>query len=49
MDETGGKVGMLALAYATHQAALPVRFPLIIALTPIVAGWIGRKRAKTDN
>ncbi|XP_010931086.1 uncharacterized protein [Elaeis guineensis] len=47
--ETGGKVGTFALAYAAHKAASPIRFPPTVALTPIVASWIGKKRAKTDN
>lgn len=42
MDETGGKVGKLALAYAAHKAASPIRFPPTVALTPVVAGWIGK-------
>ncbi|KAG1369734.1 hypothetical protein COCNU_15G001000 [Cocos nucifera] len=48
-DETGGKVGTFALAYAAHKAASPIRFPPTVALTPIVASWIGKKRAKSDN
>jgi len=42
VDETGGKVGKLALAYAAHKAASPIRFPPTVALTPVVAGWIGK-------
>ncbi|PKI73378.1 hypothetical protein CRG98_006316 [Punica granatum] len=42
-DETGEKVGTFALAYAAHKAASPIRFPPTVALTPIVAGWIGKK------
>lgn len=42
-DATGEKVGTLALAYAAHKAASPIRFPPTVALTPIVAGWIGKK------
>ncbi|CAL9134457.1 unnamed protein product [Musa textilis] len=45
-DETGGKVGTFALAYAAHKAASPIRFPPTVALTPIVAGWIGKKTNK---
>ncbi|XP_042513644.1 uncharacterized protein LOC122088441 [Macadamia integrifolia] len=41
-SETGEKVGTFALAYAAHKAASPIRFPPTVALTPIVAGWIGR-------
>ncbi|XP_050209675.1 uncharacterized protein LOC126660303 [Mercurialis annua] len=42
-DATGEKLGTFALAYAAHKAASPIRFPPTVALTPIVAGWIGKK------
>ncbi|EEF38590.1 uncharacterized protein LOC8263329 [Ricinus communis] len=42
-DATGEKVGTFALAYAAHKAASPIRFPPTVALTPIVATWIGKK------
>ncbi|BFG34868.1 hypothetical protein CerSpe_211420 [Prunus speciosa] len=45
-SETGEKVGTFALAYAAHKAASPIRFPPTVALTPIVAGWIGKKVKK---
>ncbi|OIT37132.1 PREDICTED: uncharacterized protein LOC109241199 [Nicotiana attenuata] len=45
-DETGEKVGTFALAYAAHKAASPIRFPPTVALTPIVASWIGKKADK---
>ena len=48
-DETGGKVGAFALAYAAHKAASPIRSPPTVALTPIVAGWIGKKTEKADK
>ncbi|XP_073004556.1 uncharacterized protein [Typha latifolia] len=48
-DETGGKVGTFALAYAAHKAASPIRFPPTVALTPIVASWIGKKGTKEEN
>ncbi|CAN6439116.1 unnamed protein product [Victoria cruziana] len=41
--ETGEKVGTFALAYAAHKAASPIRFPPTVALTPIVASWMGKK------
>ncbi|XP_022756018.1 uncharacterized protein LOC111303827 [Durio zibethinus] len=47
-DATGEKVGTFALAYAAHKAASPIRFPPTVALTPIVASWIGKKVEK-DN
>ncbi|KAF3337606.1 Protein FAM210B [Carex littledalei] len=48
-DETGGKVGTFALAYAAHKAASPIRFPPTVALTPIVANWIGKKATKDEK
>ncbi|KAE9620619.1 hypothetical protein Lalb_Chr01g0004961 [Lupinus albus] len=45
-NETSEKVGTFALAYAAHKAASPIRFPPTVALTPIVAGWIGKKAEK---
>ena len=41
--------GTAALAYAVHKAASPIRFPPTVALTPIVAGWLGRKPAGSDS
>ncbi|CAK9314281.1 unnamed protein product [Citrullus colocynthis] len=49
IDETGEKVGTFALAYAAHKAASPIRFPPTVALTPIVASWIGKKVEKENN
>ncbi len=37
------QVGTFALAYAAHKALSPVRFPPTVALTPLVAKWLGRK------
>ncbi|OIV99266.1 hypothetical protein TanjilG_17076 [Lupinus angustifolius] len=45
-NEASEKVGTFALAYAAHKAASPIRFPPTVALTPIVAGWIGKKSEK---
>lgn len=42
-NEASEKVGTFALAYAAHKAASPIRFPPTVALTPIVASWIGKK------
>ncbi|KAH7541800.1 uncharacterized protein LOC107410230 [Ziziphus jujuba] len=47
-NETGEKVGTFALAYAAHKAASPIRFPPTVALTPIVASWIGKKVEKEN-
>ena len=41
-SDTSEKVGTLALAYAAHKALSPVRFPPTVALTPVVARWLGR-------
>ena len=46
------KVGTVAIAYAAHKAASPIRFPPTVALTPIVAGWMGKtgnKEEEEDN
>ncbi|KAK1287070.1 hypothetical protein QJS10_CPB19g00450 [Acorus calamus] len=48
-DAAGQKVGTFALAYAAHKAASPIRFPPTVALTPIVAGWIGKKKIGGDQ
>lgn len=40
---TGERVGTFALAYAAHKALSPVRFPPTVALTPVVARWLGKK------
>jgi hypothetical protein len=37
--------GTAAIAYAVHKAASPIRFPPTVALTPVVAGWLGKKPA----
>ncbi|XP_027083102.1 uncharacterized protein [Coffea arabica] len=47
-NEAGEKVGTFALAYAAHKAASPIRFPPTVALTPIVASWIGKKVDKEN-
>ncbi len=42
-------VGTAAIAYAVHKAASPIRFPPTVALTPIVAGWIGSKNTSGNS
>ena len=42
-SDTGEKVGTFAVAYAAHKALSPVRFPPTVALTPVVAKWLGKK------
>ena len=43
------KVGTVAIAYAAHKAASPIRFPPTVALTPIVAGWMGKTGKKAEE
>jgi len=42
-------VGVKGIAYAIHKAASPIRFPPTVALTPVVAGWIGKKPQEDAN
>jgi len=42
LGDKGEKVGTVALAYAAHKAASPIRFPPTVALTPIVAKALGK-------
>mmetsp|Transcript_30025 Transcript_30025/g.84728 ORF Transcript_30025/g.84728 Transcript_30025/m.84728 type:complete len:195 (-) Transcript_30025:178-762(-) len=42
-SNTNEKVGTAAIAYAAHKAASPIRFPPTVALTPIVAKWLGKE------
>ncbi len=41
--------GTVALAYAAHKAASPIRFPPTVALTPFVANAIGKKPVEEGN
>lgn len=43
-SDASEKVGTFAIAYAAHKALSPVRFPPTVALTPVVAKWIGKQR-----
>lgn len=45
---TGERVGTVAIAYAAHKALSPVRFPPTVALTPVIAKFLGKEPAKTD-
>ena len=42
---TNEKMGTFAIAYAAHKALSPVRFPPTVALTPVVARWLGKAPA----
>uniref|UniRef100_A0A7R9TFI8 DUF1279 domain-containing protein n=1 Tax=Micromonas pusilla TaxID=38833 RepID=A0A7R9TFI8_MICPS len=46
---TSTQFGTFALAYAAHKALSPVRFPPTVALTPIVAGWLGQEPNEEDD
>ena len=41
--------GTAAIAYAVHKAASPIRFPPTVALTPVVAGWLGKKPSEDEK
>lgn len=41
--------GTVAIAYAAHKAASPIRFPPTVALTPVVAQLIGKKKSGDDQ
>jgi hypothetical protein len=45
VSDTSEKVGTFAIAYAAHKALSPVRFPPTVALTPVVAKWLGKSDA----
>ena len=45
VSDTSEKVGTFAIAYAAHKALSPVRFPPTVALTPVVARWLGKAPA----
>ncbi|CAM9150959.1 unnamed protein product [Chrysoparadoxa australica] len=43
------KVGTVAIAYTAHKAASPIRFPPTVALTPVVAKWLGQQGANSEE
>ena len=43
-----GAAGTLAIAFALHKAAAPVRLPLGVALTPTVAALFGSSADDTE-
>ena len=48
-SDTSERVGTFAIAYAAHKALSPVRFPPTVALTPVVARWLGRAPAEDEG
>ena len=49
VNTTSERVGTFAIAYAAHKALSPVRFPPTVALTPVVAKYIGSKKSGDDE
>lgn len=49
VSDTSEKVGTFAIAYAAHKALSPVRFPPTVALTPVVAKWLGKEKSGDDK
>jgi Protein of unknown function (DUF1279) len=49
VSETTSTAGTVAIAYAAHKAASPIRFPPTVILTPIVAKWIGKEPNNNDE
>jgi len=49
VSDTSEKVGTFAIAYAAHKALSPVRFPPTVALTPVVARWLGSEQKDEDE
>ena len=43
------KAGTVAIAYAAHKAASPIRFPPTVILTPVVAKMIGREPEQEET
>lgn len=41
--------GTVAIAYAAHKAASPIRFPPTVALTPLVAKYLFKKEDEADG
>lgn len=49
VNATSEKVGTAAIAYAAHKALSPVRFPPTVALTPVVARFLGKGMDTPDS
>ena len=48
-DSLGTTAGTVAIAYAAHKAASPIRFPPTVILTPVVAKLIGKEPEEVDD
>jgi hypothetical protein len=42
LSNGGAQAGTVAIAYAAHKAASPLRFPPTVLLTPVVAKFLGK-------
>lgn len=49
VSDQSSTAGTAAIAYAVHKAASPIRFPPTVALTPVVAGILGKSPAEEDE
>lgn len=49
VTDTSERVGTAAIAYAAHKALSPVRFPPTVALTPVVARWLGKETDSSES
>jgi Protein of unknown function (DUF1279) len=49
VSSTTSTAGTVAIAYAAHKAASPIRFPPTVILTPIVAKMIGKEPNTSDD
>ena len=49
VSDQSNTAGTAAIAYAVHKAASPIRFPPTVALTPVVAGILGKSPTEEDE
>lgn len=48
-SDAAEKAGTVAIAYAAHKAASPIRFPPTVLLTPVVAKMIGKEPSTEEG
>ena len=49
VNATSEQFGTFALAYAAHKGSSPIRFGPTVALTPLVAKWLGKEVDDEDE
>ena len=49
VSDQSSTAGTAAIAYAVHKAASPIRFPPTVALTPVVAGILGKSPSEEED